>query len=78
MVGPVITYLVNSNLAKIDQAQQDSMQAEEDVVGTDRIDSLRVPLQKLLLQEETSASQAAQLQQGPLLHHRRTEWQAKL
>lgn len=73
MVGPVKTHLVNGSLAKIDQAQQDSVQAEEDVVGTDRIDSLWVPLQKLLLQEETSASQAAHLHQGPLTVGQRTE-----
>lgn len=77
MVGPVKTHLVNGSLAKIDQTQQDSVQTEEDVIGTDRIDSLWVPPQKLLLQEETSVSQAVQLHQGPLLHQR-TEWQAKL
>lgn len=53
-------YLVNCSLEKIDQAQQDSMQTEEDVVRTDGVDSLWVPLQKLLLQEKTSTNQATQ------------------
>lgn len=55
---PGRTHLVNCGLEKIDQAQQDGMQTEEDVVGTDGVDSLWVPLQKLLLQDKTSANQS--------------------
>lgn len=43
------------------------MQAEEDVVRTDGVDSLWVPLQKLLLREKTSTNQATQSRKLKLL-----------
>lgn len=48
------THLVDGNLADVDQAEQDGVQTEEDVVGTDGVDPLWVPLQKLLLRGKES------------------------
>ena len=47
---PVQTHLIDGCLADVEQAEQDAVQTEEDVIGTDRVDPLWVPLQKLLLQ----------------------------
>lgn len=52
MSRPLWTHLVDGSLANVDQAEQDGVQAEEDVVGTDGVDSLWVPLQKLFLREK--------------------------
>lgn len=46
------TYLIHSSLAEVDQTQQDSMETEENIISSHRVDSIRVSLQKLLLQEE--------------------------
>lgn len=52
MSRSVQTHLVDGGLADVEQAEQDGVQAEEDVVGADGVDPLRVPLQKLLLGEK--------------------------
>lgn len=45
-----VTNLIDCSLADVDQTEEDSVKTEEDIVGIDGVYSIRVPLQKLLLQ----------------------------
>lgn len=50
------TNLIHSSLDDVDETQQDCMETEEDIISTDRVYSIWVPLQKLLLQGSDTAA----------------------
>lgn len=50
------THLIHKSLDDVHQTEQDGMQAEEDIIGTDRVNSIRIPLQKLLLRGDDTAT----------------------
>lgn len=50
------THLIHNSLDDVHQTEQDGMEAEEDIIGTDRVNSIRIHLQKLLLQGDNTAT----------------------
>ena len=50
------TYLIHYCLTDVDDTEQDGMETEENIIGVDRVDSIRVSLKKLLLKGKSTAA----------------------
>lgn len=72
MSTPFHTHLVDGSLEDVDQAQQEGVHAEEDVVGADGVDSLWVLLQKLPLPGGKSATHQLGEKAEGFVHHDNT------